>query len=123
MKLNKLLASSVVIMAFLTFSVEAVSLQSIDGPVQGVQCSANNLGKVVCQAPQIVSLADDEGASGGSDPVPEVGIDVENGTLDINGKPLDRYQLIMVCLFFFQILFCIAMCFYAHTKVEEVKRN
>ena len=86
----KLFASSVVIMALLTFSVEAISLQSIDGPVQGVQCSANNLGKVVCQTPQIVSLADDGGSGGGSEPGP-VAIDTENGTLDINGKPLDRY--------------------------------
>ena len=73
----------------------------------------------MCQASQIVSLADDEGSGGGSEPT----IDIENGTLDINGKPLDRYQLIMVCLFFFQILFCIAMCFYAHSEVEKVKRG
>ena len=119
MKLTKLIASMAVV-AMTGQGVTAVNLkdsQNIDNN-RGVECSLNSLGTVVCETSPLLSLEDT--GNGGSE---ESVIEFENGTIDINGRPLDRYQKILLCVFFFQLTFCLGMCWWAHIKEEQSKNN
>ena len=63
MKLTKLVATSVAVIAMLSQGATAINLndnKNTVSPNQGVECSIDNLGIVACEAPPALSLEGEE---------------------------------------------------------------